>query len=424
MAYKTRGSVALISVHGDPAVDIGCEEAGGQNVYVRQVGEALAQRGWTVDMFTRKSNPEQSDIVEHQPGCRTIRLEAGPQAFVSRDHLFEHLSEFLSAFQTFQNRNGIIYPLIHTNYWLSAWVGLALRTSQATRLLHTYHSLGAVKYRAVSTIPMIAKTRLQIEKQCLEQSDCVVSTSPQEQDHLRSLVSTDGTIEIIPCGTDTQRFQNQNRTAARQQLGIRDETKLILYVGRFDPRKGIETLVRAVGHPYVQHHQQVQLMIVGGSRSGQQDSQEQNRIQAITNELGLQDQITFAGRIDHDHLPDYYAAADLCVVPSLYEPFGLVAIEAMACGTPVIASAVGGLKHTVVHGKTGLLVPPQEEDELAHAIDYLFTHPMERQAMGSAGHQRVTRKFSWSGVADQLDQLYLSQLNHLCNEFFPGQFVS
>ncbi|KAI9132266.1 glycosyltransferase [Acaryochloris sp. CCMEE 5410] len=424
MAYKTRGSVALISVHGDPAVSIGCEEAGGQNVYVRQMGEALAERGWTVDMFTRKSHPDQLNVVKHQPGCRTIRLEAGPQTFVSRDRLFEYLPKFLSAFQTFQHQNGTIYPLIHTNYWLSAWVGLELKQSQAIRLLHNNHSLGAVKYRTVTTVPMIAKTRLQIEKQCLEQADCVIATSPQERDYLRSHVSTKGNIEVIPCGTDTQRFQHQNSTALRQKLGIRDETKLILYVGRFDPRKGIETLVRAVGNPEVQHHQNVKLIIVGGSRSGEKDSQEQNRIRAIVNELGLQDQVIFAGRIDHEHLSAYYTAADLCVVPSLYEPFGLVPIEAMACGTPVIASAVGGLKFTVVHGQTGLLVPPKAVDELAHAIDYLFSHPRELHIMGEAGRHRVTTQFSWPGVADQMDQLYLTQLHQLCNKFFPGQFVS
>lgn len=422
MAVETRGNVALISVHGDPAVDIGCEEAGGQNVYVRQVGEALSKLGWTVDMFTRQSSPDQPEIVEHQPGCRTIRLTAGPQAFVNRDQLFEYLPEFLTAFRKFQNNNGTIYPLIHTNYWLSSWVGQELKKSQVTRLMHTYHSLGSVKYRSIKTVPMVARTRLQVEKKCLEMSDCVIATSPQEQDHMRSLVSTKGNIEVIPCGTDTQRFQSVGHQAARQRLGISEESQLILYVGRFDPRKGIETLVRAVGDPQVQHHSNVKLMIVGGSSSERKDNQERNRIEAIVKELGLQDQVVFAGRIDHDHLPDYYAASDLCVVPSLYEPFGLVAIEAMACGTPVIASAVGGLKYTVVHGETGLLVPPKQDQELAHAIDDLLTHSTKRQAMGEAGHQRVATQFSWQGVANQLDRLYLSQLNQLCHEFFPAHF--
>lgn len=424
MAFKTRGSVALISVHGDPAVDIGCEEAGGQNVYVRQVGEALTSLGWTVDMFTRQSSPDQPAIVEHQPGCRTIRLAAGPPTFVNRDQLFKHLPEFLTAFRKYQNDNGIIYPLIHTNYWLSSWVGQELKKSQVTRLLHTYHSLGAVKYRSIKTIPMVARTRLHVEKQCLELSDCVIATSPQERDHMRSLVSTQGNIEIIPCGTDTQQFQATNHQAARQRLGIAEESHLILYVGRFDRRKGIETLVRAIADPQVQRHQNVKLMVVGGSSSERKDNQERSRIEAIVQELELQDQVTFVGRIDHDHLPNYYAAADICVVPSFYEPFGLVAIEAMACGTPVIASAVGGLKYTVIDGETGLLVSPQQEGELAHAIDDLITHPSKCQAMGRAGHQRVATKFSWQGVADQLDQLYLSQLNQLCHDFFPGHFAT
>lgn len=424
MAFITRGSVALISVHGDPAVDIGCEEAGGQNVYVRQVGEGLANLGWTVDMFTRQSSPDQPKIVEHQPGCRTIRLTAGPKAFINRNQLFEHLPEFLTAFREYQNDNGIMYPLIHTNYWLSSWVGQELKKTQLIRLVHNNHSLGAVKYRSSKTIPMVARTRLQIEKKCIETADCLVATSPQEQEHIRTLISAKGNIEIIPCGTDIQRFQATNQQAARKRLGITEESQLILYVGRFDPRKGIETLVRAVADPQVQNHQSVKLMIVGGSSSERKDDQERHRIEAIVKELGLQHQVTFAGRIGHEYLPNYYAAADICVVPSLYEPFGLVPIEAMACGIPVIASSVGGLKYTVVDKKTGLLVLPKQEKELAHAIDDLLTHSEKRQKMGEAGRQRVVTQFSWQGVADQLDQLYLSQLSQLCHDFFPKHFAS
>ncbi|KAI9134421.1 glycosyltransferase family 1 protein [Acaryochloris sp. CCMEE 5410] len=424
MVFENRGSVALISVHGDPAVEFGCEEAGGQNVYVRRVGEELADRGWTVDMFTRQSSPDQPEIVEHQPGCRTIRLTAGPKAFINRNQLFGYLPEFLTAFRQYQADNSIIYPLVHTNYWLSAWIGLQLKQSQVTRLVHNNHSLGAVKYQSSKTIPLIARTRLEIEKKCVETSDCIIATSPQEVEHIRSLVSTNGNIEIIPCGTDTQRFQATDQQSARQKLEISQASHLILYVGRFDPRKGIETLVRAVANPQVQRHQNVNLMIVGGSRSERKDNQEKNRIEAIVKQLGLQDRVTFAGQISHEFLPDYYAASDICVVPSLYEPFGLVPIEAMACGTPVIASAVGGLKYTVIDGETGLLVPPQQDEKLASAIDHLISNPARRQTMGRAGHQRVLAHFSWKGVANQLDQLYTTQLNHLYREFFPENSAS
>ncbi|NJL35946.1 MAG: glycosyltransferase family 1 protein [Leptolyngbyaceae cyanobacterium SM1_4_3] len=413
MASTKKGQIALISVHGDPAVKIGKEEAGGQNVYVRQVGEALAKQGWQVDMFTRRTEPTQEAIVEHSPGCRTVRLMAGPQKFVGRNKLFEYLPEFMEAFLSFQQQADVVYPLVHTNYWLSSWVGMELRKHQPIKQIHTYHSLGAVKYQAVTTVPLIASTRLAVEKTCLETVDCVVATSPQERDHMRSLVSTKGNVEIIPCGTDIQRFGAIDRPIARQQLGLSPDTKVVLYVGRFDPRKGIETLVRAVNHPEVRQHSDFKLMIAGGSRPGHSDGEERDRIEGIVNELGLGDRTEFLGRLDHTQLPTYYAAADVCVVPSHYEPFGLVAIEAMASGTPVVASDVGGLQFTVVPEETGLLAPAQDEDAFAFAISRILADPTWRDQLGKASRQRVESCFSWDGVAAQLGDLYLSHLDPL-----------
>jgi glycosyltransferase involved in cell wall biosynthesis len=409
-ANKGKGRIALISVHGDPAIEFGKEEAGGQNVYVRRVGEALARLGWQVDMFTRWANPAQLTLVEHTPGCRTIRLAAGPQTHIGRDDLFEYLPEFVNEFLRFQHSNSILYSLVHTNYWLSSWVGMEISKQQPTRQIHTYHSLGAVKYQSVSTIPMIAKTRLNVEKRCLETVDCVVATSPQEKEHMRSLVSTQGNIDIIPCGTDTKAFGKVDRPTARQQLGITPEEKVVLYVGRFDPRKGIETLVRAMGQPDLRNLPSVKLMIAGGSTPGEKDGLERDRIESIVAELGLSGNTVFPGRLDHTQLPFYYAAADVCIVPSHYEPFGLVAIEAMASGTPVVASDVGGLQFTVVPEETGLLAPAQNEAAFAAAIHRILVNPAWREQLGRAARQRVQSHFSWDGVAAQLSELYASQI--------------
>ena len=162
MKIPTRQAIALISEHGDPAAELGKDAAGGQNVYVRQVGEALAKLGWQVDMFTRKSSPNDATIVQHAPHCRTIRLTAGPEAYIPRDELFQYMPQFVTAFQNFQQQEGIEYPLAHTNYWMSGWVGLELQRRQNIQLIHTYHSLGAVKYLSVSDIPAIAQTRLAV----------------------------------------------------------------------------------------------------------------------------------------------------------------------------------------------------------------------------------------------------------------------
>ncbi|KAM3089875.1 glycosyltransferase [Phormidesmis sp. 146-35] len=401
--------LALISVHGDPAVEIGKEEAGGQNVYVRHVGEALARQGWQVDMFTRKASLEQLSIVEHSPNCRTIRLIAGPQIFVPRDEIFEYAPAFVQSLLDFQRRSHLQYSLVHTNYWISSWVGMELKRHQPLKQVHTYHSLGAIKYKSVTTAPFVAQTRLGVEKTCLETADRIVATSPQEKEHMHALVSTKGSIDIIPCGTDIQRFGAVHRLEARRRLGIPLAAKVVFYVGRFDPRKGIETAVRAVSRSTLRGSADLRLVIGGGSRPGESDGIERDRIERLVNELGMNEMTTFAGRLDAE-LPLYYAAADVCVVPSHYEPFGLVTIEAMASGTPVVASDVGGLQFTVIPEETGLLVPAKNDVAFAVAIDRILTNPDWRDQLGQTARERVEIQFSWEGVASQLSQLYLQLL--------------
>ncbi|MBW4599245.1 MAG: glycosyltransferase [Calothrix sp. FI2-JRJ7] len=221
MLLPQKRRIALISVDGDPAAEIGQEEAGGQNVYVLHVGQALAQLGWQVDMFTRRScsnQLNQLNIVQHTPNCRTIRLKAGPEEFLGRDSLFDYLPEFIEEFLKFQVQEDYQYPIVHTNYWLSAWVGMQLKQFQPLIQVHTYHSLGAVKYRTISDISPIATARLEVEKACLETAERIIATSPQEQEHLRQLVSTRGNVEIIPCGTEVEHFGFVGRHFSRQQL--------------------------------------------------------------------------------------------------------------------------------------------------------------------------------------------------------------
>jgi D-inositol-3-phosphate glycosyltransferase len=409
----TRQAIALISEHGDPAAEIGKDAAGGQNVYVRQVGESLAKLGWQVDMFTRKSNPNDPTIVQHSEHCRTIRLIAGPATYIPRDELFQYMPEFVASFQKFQQQEGITYPLAHTNYWMSGWVGLELQRLQNIQLVHTYHSLGAVKYQSVSEIPAIAQTRLAVEQRLLERSHSIVATSPQEEADLKTLVSRIGKISVIPCGTNVSTFRPISKTEARKQLGLSAKEKIVLYVGRFDKRKGIETLVRATSELRAQleqgeeiNPQHLKLMVVGGSDPNEADGAERRRIEDLVTELDLTANTEFVGMVGHDRLALYYTAADVCVVPSHYEPFGLVAIEAMACGTPVVASAVGGLKFTVISEETGLLVPPHDVAKFAHAIERIFTDEIWARKLCKQASARVKQKFSWTGVAIQLSDLY------------------
>lgn len=411
MFFKNQKCIALISVHGDPSAEIGKEEAGGQNVYVRKVGEALARQGWQVDMFTRLADAHQPNIIQHSDRCRTVRIAAGPQQFVPRDELFEYLPTFVQGFLKFQRQSGYHYQLLHTNYWLSSWVGMQLKKTLGLPQVHTYHSLGAVKYQSMSTVPLIASTRLDIEKTVLETAERIVATSPQERDHMRSLVSPKGRIDIIPCGTDIHHFGSVSREEARQKLGIAADEKVVIYVGRFDQRKGIETLVRALGRSQLKDSGKLRLIIGGGSRPGQSDGIERERIEGIVSEVGIGALTEFPGRLSPAVLPTYYAAADVCVVPSHYEPFGLVAIEAMSCRIPVIASDVGGLQFTVRSHETGLLVPPKDEAAFADAIDRVLLNAEWQQQLGLAARKHVEEKFSWDGVASQLVNLYLQLID-------------
>lgn len=405
MVNPERQVIALISDYADPTEEIDMEEAGGQNIYVREMGESLAALGWQVDIFTRKSSPNDPAIVQHGPHCRTIRLKAGPETFIPRDQLFDYMPDFLSSFQAFQTKQGIRYPLIHTNYWLSGWVGLQLQENNNVQLIHTYHSLGAVKYETMASKPAIAETRLALESEILAKADCILATSPQEKETLCDLLSETGRIEVIPCGT-TANFHSLPQDIAREKLGWSEQEKVLLYVGRFAPRKGIETLVRSCANLKQRGIENLKLVIVGGSTLDRLDGPESKRIEELVETLEIQDQTHFAGRIDHDWLPWYYSAADVCVIPSYYEPFGLVAIEAIACGTPVVASKVGGLRFTIQPEETGLLVPPKDEIALADAIEQVLGDELWAEKLKNQASSGFNQHFSWKNAAMQVSDLY------------------
>jgi D-inositol-3-phosphate glycosyltransferase len=403
-------SIAFISVNGDPAAEIGEEETGGQSVYLLQTARILVTFGWQVDMFTRKANPNIPTIVNHFPNCRTIRLTAGPEGYVSRDQAFEYMPQFLKGFEDFQRKHNIYYSLIHTHYWLSGWIGLQLKMKTQVSIVHTYHSLAAVKYQAIPNQPSIGDTRLLLEKQILEQTDVVVATSPQEAEDLRCYVSPKGNVKVIPCGVDINNFHPLHKVDARSRLGLDLNEQIVLYVGRFDFRKGIETLVQACALSKARLTNQLRLIIVGGSRPDRIDGKERSRIELVVKALGLTERVTFAGQIGHDVMPLFYSSADVCVIPSHYEPFGLVALEAMACGTPVVASETGGLKFTVLQDQTGLLVPPKDSSAFAEAIDLILADQALAKGMGMKAVAHVQESLSWKKVTIELDSLYRSML--------------
>ena len=401
MIMNSLPTIALISVHSDPAT-----ETGSQNVYVRQLGEALSRLGWRVDMFTRKTNVTQPDIVQHNINCRTVRFSVGEMGFVPRQQLIGYLPEFVKQLRQFQLVNKVQYSLVHTNYWLSAWVGMELKKTQPLKLIHTYHSLGAVKYAGANNPSNIARTRLAIEKLCLETADLTIATCPQQREYLEKLVSHRGNIEIIPCGADIDTFGMTTRSIARQQAGIKPDIFNILYVGRFDRRQGLETLLKAVSKSSLHSAANIRLTLVSNSQRHLKDCSERQRIEKLVWNLGLDNITTFVEKLSREELATYYAAANVCVVPSHYSSSGIVAIEAMASGTPVIASNVGGLKYAVEHEQTGLLFPPRSTTLLTKAIHRLIEKPEWREELGQAAQERVENLFTWDCVAQQFSELY------------------
>ena len=400
---QSSSTVALISVHSDPA-----SETGSQNVYVRQIGEALSRLGWQVDMFTRKTDTTQADIVQHNPNCRTIRLAAGEQQYVPRQKLIGYLPGFLKQLLQFQRDNQIQYRLIHTNYWLSAWVGMELKKNQPLKHIHTYHSLGAVEYAYEPDIPNIAKTRLAIEKTCLETADLTIATCPQQRDYLRQLVSDRGYVEIVSSGTDTKLFGSVSSTEARKKLGIKIDTFNVLYVGKLDRRRGVETLVKALSKSQLHSLADIRLTLVDDSRAGNPFGKKS--IEQLAWDLGVDNIINFVSGLSRKELATYYAAADVCVVPSYYNPSGMVAMEAMASGTPVVAANAGALKYVVQHEETGLLFPAQNSFLLTRAIARLITAPEMRSQLALSARERIEELFTWDSVASQLSEFYSEQI--------------
>ena len=396
-------TIALISVQSDPA-----DETGSQNIYVRQLGEALSRLGWHVDMFTRKSDLNQADIVQHNPNCRTIRLTAGAKQFLEQQNLIGYLPEFLAQLLQFQQKNQLKYRLVHTNYWLSAWIGMELKKNQPLKHIHTFHSVGAVKYAHEKDVDNLTKNRLAIEKTCLQTADLTIATCPQQRDYLQKLVSDQGCIKIVPCGTDLNLFGLSRQIKATKQSIVKSDLFNIIYVGRFSRRQGVETLIKAIAKPQLHSLGNIHLTLINNSNI--HSPLQRKRIEKLVWDLGVDNITTFVEGLCREELATYYAAADICVVPSHYNPLGMVAMESMASGTPVVAANLGALKYIVEHEQTGLLFPSQNSFLLAKAISRLMTDTELRSKMSSLSKKRIAKLFTWDKVAHQISELYLDQI--------------
>jgi D-inositol-3-phosphate glycosyltransferase len=400
--------VAMFSVHSCPLATLGGRETGGMNVYVRELSRHLAQHGMAVDVYTRRQDPTTPRVVDFAPQCRVIYLNAGPASPYGKHRVWEHLPEFVEEVQRFITQHHLHYQMLHSHYWLSGWVALQLRQRLQAPVVHMSHTLGYPKNAAAQQAwEQEPPRRLRVEHDVLKCSEALVAESPASKRHMMQEYGVQPErIHVIPGGVDTAIFQPQDRQQARLALGLAAEAPVLLFVGRLQPLKGIDTLLRA-GQATRLHHEQLQILVVGGGVDDwdERETQELQRLRALSEQLGLTPYVRFIKAQPQQILAQYYAAADVFVMPSHYESFGMVVLEAMACGTPVVASRVGGLTSTVVSGQTGFLVPQGDGQAFAQAILRLLASPTMRNVFARASLERA-QAFTWPCIADRTAQLY------------------
>ncbi|MDQ2783733.1 MAG: glycosyltransferase [Chloroflexota bacterium] len=411
--------VAMLAVHTSPLARIGGPSAGGMNIYVRELARELAARGARVDIFTRQERADTPILTVLEPGVCLVALPCGPFGDVEKISLMPYLPSFAAAVDAWASENRRGYDLIHAHYWLSGVVGDALRCRWDVPLLMTFHTLAQAKNSvARSASENEATQRVVAERRLMHGVDAVMAFNPQEKAEMTWYYRAEpGKVCVVPAGVDTTLFRPGDRAEARRFLDLPPDDPVILFVGRIDPIKGIDVLVDALCglRSEMWLTAPPRLLLVGG---GEGEPAFETLI-ARASAHNLLDRIDFVGSVPHTDLPRYYQAADVVAVPSFYESFGLVAVEAMACGTPVIASRAGGLAFTVDDGQTGYLVPHNDPDALAARLYAVLTDAPLRARLGAQATVAAQR-FAWPVVASRVvhvyDRLIRGFRMDLCNE--------
>jgi len=396
--------IAMLSVHTCPLAALGAKETGGMNVYVRELSRELGRMGVEVDIFTRSQNPAIPRVVPMADSVRVVHLPAGPEAPLPRERVHDHLDEFVDGVEAWRLRRDVDYDLIHAHYWLSGVVGLSLRERWSVPMLQMFHTLGDLKNRVARRVADLEPTiRLAEEARIIAGAERLVAASVAERAHLVRHADVDpARVAVIPCGVDTELFTPGVADAARTALGL-PEGPLVLYVGRLAPIKGLETLLDAVAW-LDRRGRRLRLVIVGGEADEPSDGHEAELRRRIET-LGIGGLVGFVGAQRQEALRTHYVAADVTVLPSHYESFGMVALEAMACGSPVVASRVGGLTTTVRDGVTGFLVPEGDVPALAGRLEALLADADLRWRLGREG-VRWAAQHRWPCVAEAICREY------------------
>ncbi len=406
--------IATVSVHACPLAPLGAWETGGMNVYIREVSRELSNLGVEVDVFTRQQGEHVDAVVPLAEHARVVHIPAGPPRYLPKEKVVGYLPEFICNMREFiQQEPEPFYDAIHSHYWLSGRVAGYFKNVLQVPMVAMFHTLAELKNQvAVNLDEWEAPERAGIERLTVATADRVIASTTTDRHHLETYYDAmHDQVSVLPCGVDLDLFQPGSRAEARHALGL-GSRRAILFVGRIQQLKGIEVLLRAVRR--LSDHQQggelpdFVLLLVGGRPSGERNDpevRELHRLQRLVAEFNIERFVRWEGAVEQTDLPIYYRAADVTVAPSTYESFGLVALESMACGTPVVASDVGGLRATVLNGETGFLIEPRDPALYAERVASLLSSSDLRRRMGVASHARAA-EFGWRRVATQLLDLY------------------
>jgi D-inositol-3-phosphate glycosyltransferase len=406
-------NVAMLSYHTCPLATLGGKDTGGMNVYVREVTRKLGECGVHVDVFTR-SQDEHVPHVLHDLGFgnRVVHIPAGPEVPLPKKELATYLPQFVQGVADFAQAKGLQYDLIHSHYWMSGVAAIDLKAMWNIPMIHMFHTLGLMKNRvAQSESEKEGEYRIAGEREVIQHADRIVAATPAELSQLQFLYRADAEkITIIPPGVDTCHFYPIPEDEAKEFIGVPPCEKMLLFVGRIERLKGLDVLLEAIcmlRDSGVFQKMPFCLSVIGGDPQESPDamSEEMRRLQHLRAEYGLEDLVTLLGKRSQDSLPYYYSASVAVVVPSHYESFGLVALEAMACGTPVVASDVGGLAYLVKDGVTGFTVPVGDAVSLADRITQLISNQELRQRLGRQAAEDA-QNYAWEKIVDQLLQVY------------------
>ena len=408
--------VAMLSVHTCPLATLGGKKTGGMNVYVRDFSRALARFGVGVDIFTR-SEDDCQPTVRHDVGCgaRVIHVPAGPERPIPVPQIVNYLDEFVDGVLAFVRDEALHYDLIHSHYWMSGLVAERLKALWAgIPVVQMFHTLGHMKNRiALTDAERAPQARIDGENQVISFVDTIIAATPAEYAQLHWLYGADmSKVVTIPPGVDLERFSPIPKELAKRRVGIAENHRNIVFAGRIEPLKGVDTLLKAIA--LIQQRQpevvsDVCVAIIGGDPWNGNPGDEMARLQELRKQLGVAETVTFLGAKNQDVLPNYYAAAEMVVMPSHYESFGMVALEAMAMGTPVIASEVGGLAFLVRDGRNGFLVPSRDPEALAERIFTLLQDDSCRVELGRQAREHALA-YDWPDIARKILRVYASLL--------------